>query len=283
MSDSTSNTPSVPDGYKRCSSRNNCVHPDGPILPATREYFHFMNKSKGKLYPQCIKCRAAKYFDNPGQAIKRSRLWWQEHKDEANQGRRDNRNEDTRAREKAWKDNNIEKVRKYKRDEYQKHRDEILRKERDDRRLNPDKYKEKGKKAYLKHKFVFQAHAKARKGRIRQARSDGENFTARDWERTLSYFNGCCAVCGRQLDDLFGTHTAAADHWQPIKRGGANTPDNIIPLCHSKKAGANGCNNSKLDKDPVQWLIERYGKRKAKAILGRIEAYFEWVRSQGGE
>jgi hypothetical protein len=40
------------------------------------------------------------------------------------------------------------------------------------------------------------------------------------------------------------------------------------------------CNNIKRDRMPEDWLIERYGREKAREILKRIEAYFEWVKSQ---
>lgn len=99
------------------------------------------------------------------------------------------------------------------------------------------------------------------------------DFTRRDWEYACNYFHGCCAVCERQLSDLFSTHTAAMDHWIPI--ASPNCPgtikSNIIPLCHGK----DGCNNSKGASDPVEWLNRKFGKRRAREILKRIQAYFD--------
>jgi len=106
-----------------------------------------------------------------------------------------------------------------------------------------------------------------------------DTWTPEQWKAALQYFNHCCAICGRQLKDLFGTHTAAADHWIALSKGGSTTAINILPLCH----GEDGCNNSKGNKDPVEWLIERFGKRKAKKKLAEIEAYFKWVRQQENE
>lgn len=100
-------------------------------------------------------------------------------------------------------------------------------------------------------------------------------LTADDWQYAKDYFNGCCAICGRQLKDLFGTHTAAADHWVPLSKGGGSTPGNIVPLCH----GQDGCNNSKHDADPIVWLQKKHPK-KWKQILARIQAYFESVKDQ---
>lgn len=98
------------------------------------------------------------------------------------------------------------------------------------------------------------------------------SFTIDDWDRCVAYFNGCCAVCGRP-PGLW--HTLAQDHWIPVVKGGGYTTSNIVPLCH----GIDGCNNSKKAKDANEWLLERFGKRKANNIAHRIESYFEW-RSQ---
>lgn len=98
-----------------------------------------------------------------------------------------------------------------------------------------------------------------------------------DHERLgLEYFSGRCAVCNRQLKDLFGTHTVHWDHWIPLTKGGGTTPDNMLPLC----GGQGGCNQSKGAKLPEKWLLKQFGKRKAAEILAKIEAYFEWVKGQ---
>ncbi|MDQ7034342.1 MAG: hypothetical protein Q9P01_05755 [Anaerolineae bacterium] len=49
--------------------------------------------------------------------------------------------------------------------------------------------------------------------------------------------------------------------------------ENMICLCSS-------CNLSKNATLPDEWLNRKYGKRKAKQILERIEDYFDWVRNQ---
>ncbi len=75
----------------------------------------------------------------------------------------------------------------------------------------------------------------------------------------------------------------AKEHWQPMSKGGGYTVGNILPMCHAKPgvpAGKPCCNNSKGTKDPELWLIEQFGKRKAKAILKRIADYFEWAKAQ---
>lgn len=102
----------------------------------------------------------------------------------------------------------------------------------------------------------------------------GATFTAKHRRFGLEYFHGCCAVCGRPLKDLFGTHTVHWDHWIPLSKGGASTPDNMVPLC----GGENGCNNKKGSMNPRVWLENMYGKKKSQAVLARVNAYFEYVK-----
>jgi hypothetical protein len=98
------------------------------------------------------------------------------------------------------------------------------------------------------------------------------NFKPIDWQRALNYFNGCCAVCDRQLNDLLGDYPAQADHWIPMSNPDCpgTVPTNIVPLCGQR----GGCNQLKGTKHPREWLIERYGKRRALQILDRIDTYF---------
>ncbi len=94
-------------------------------------------------------------------------------------------------------------------------------------------------------------------------------FTHDDWDRCLSYWNYCCAVCGRPRG-LW--HTLAMDHWIPLTSPECpgTIPSNIVPLCQ----GADGCNQSKQDQDAYQWLINRFGERKAKSVIAHIKQYF---------
>jgi hypothetical protein len=103
-----------------------------------------------------------------------------------------------------------------------------------------------------------------------------DNFNSQDWQHVVDYFHGCCAVCGRQANDLFGTHTLAADHWIPLTSPDCpgTVPWNIVPLCH----GLGGCNNQKHNADPVVWLTQKLGKPRAAKKLAEIAAFFETVR-----
>lgn len=130
-------------------------------------------------------------------------------------------------------------------------RDRLREYERQYRLQNPDKLKTK-------------SH---RRNTIKKALP--VSFTAMDWRFALEYFGGRCAVCGRQ-QGLW--HTLAMDHWIPLSSLDCpgTIPTNIVPLCH----GQDGCNNSKNNHDPREWVINTFGARRGKQILARIEAYF---------
>lgn len=98
-------------------------------------------------------------------------------------------------------------------------------------------------------------------------------FTDEDWTKALAYFGGRCAICDRP-PGLW--HLLAQEHWVAQSRGGAYTPGNILPICH----GVNGCNNSKWNHDPLEWLEWKFGKRKAGRIADRIFRYFAWIKEQ---
>lgn len=135
----------------------------------------------------------------------------------------------------------------------------------------PQKYKQIWKRYQKKHRAEMRL-----KGKRRHV---PRKFVESDWYRALEYFDGYCAVCGKP-PGLW--QVLAMDHWIPVKSPNCpgSMPTNIVPLCHSRKGGVGSCNNLKGNRMPEEWLIERYGKRKARQILARIEAYFDWVRLQ---
>jgi hypothetical protein len=103
------------------------------------------------------------------------------------------------------------------------------------------------------------------------------DYTIDDQTNMILYFGSTCAVCGRTILPDNPTLKLVADHWITLSDLRPNNPGtvpwNIVPLCH----GTGGCNNSKKDKNPVEWLRERFGD-EAEIILLRISSYFIWVR-----
>lgn len=107
-------------------------------------------------------------------------------------------------------------------------------------------------------------------GRRRARKRELPNtFAQTDYDFMMQYWHFSCAVCGRENGFQW---TIAADHWIALKDPACpgTVVTNILPLCH----GVGGCNNSKSNKSPSLWLLERYGKTKAKKIETAIMAYF---------
>ena len=122
-------------------------------------------------------------------------------------------------------------------------------------------------------KMALRVYNRRRQSRQRNLPVD---YKPADWERCLAYWNYRCAVCGRPRG-LW--HILAQDHWiavtdlRPDNPG--TVPWNIVPLCH----GSGGCNQNKFNHPAEQWLIDRFGEKKACDILAHIEAYFERVKA----
>lgn len=188
-----------------------------------------------------------------------------------------------RNRSKAWRAENPERLREYmeqwraENPEYNKryyaaNAEQLRGNDRRRRAEHPEKQREKAKRWQQNNPDKVKAASHRRRARKRDLFA---TFTVTDWQKALAYFNGGCAYCGRPVG-LW--HKLAQDHFIALVNGGSYTPDNIVPACH----GDGGCNNSKHDRDPQEWLVDRFGKRRAKAILQRIETYFRWVREQEG-
>lgn len=163
-------------------------------------------------------------------------------------------------------------MREVDRARYARNKMEYLEYQRNWRKRNPEKHRNIIKRYETKHpqiRSVVHQKRRARKNNL------PDQFTDYDWQIAIDYFNGRCAVCGRPQGFW---HRLAADHWIPISSPDCpgTIPENMIPLCQ----GMDGCNNSKHDKPAVEWLILKFGKQKANAILKRIEAYFEWIKKQ---
>jgi len=149
------------------------------------------------------------------------------------------------ARSKRWREKDIEHSRQMCRDSYYAKREE-----------------------YIASAMVHTVKRMARK------RSLPDTFTVEQANQCLTYWHDSCAVCGRKRG-LW--NTIAYDHWIPLASSicPGTIATNIIPLCH----GLDGCNNSKGDRDPGEWLTDRFGLRKAKSIIKRIETYFAQIEN----
>lgn len=183
----------------------------------------------------------------------------------------------TKSAEKQHRDSNIEKMRARGRRYYHKHSDKRKAYLRQHYRNNKESYAKRARIDYLKDRQDY--INRSNKRRVVE-RNQGKGISQTEWDYCLAYWEHCCAVCGKRAD-LWTV--IAQDHWVPLSKGGPNTPQNIIPLCHSRKgapAGQIGCNSSKGNTLPIDWLIDRFGKRKAQQIIKRVNQYFEHIETR---
>lgn len=275
--------------FKRCSK---CEQE----FPATTEYFHRNKNKPDGLTVICKPC-----------ARQRSKAWHGTNRDYANEKRRQYYQEH-RAHSlevsRQWVINNLAKARAIKRRYYETNRVVCIERARQQRVSDPDGHNAKNRERYAKNRdakrlyfrryyathsatinesskrwwhskpgiaSIYSQRRRARKHNLPVA------FTITNWQRCLDYWGHKCCICGHPMG-LW--HTLAQDHWIPLSDPRPDNPGtvpwNILPLCH----GQGGCNNSKFNRDPIEWLQERIGKRRAKQILTCIQAYFEWVKQQ---
>lgn len=190
----------------------------------------------------------------------------------------DETREKMRAYAKAYAVENAERLREYRREHRlknlehkraydRKYREDHIEERREYLRLNAEQLRESSRRWKQTQAGKESQRISRLRYRTRSLQATS-TLTNDDWQTAIDHFGGCCAVCGRP-PGLW--HTLAADHWIPVSKGGSTTPANIVPLCH----GVNGCNNSKLNRDATEWLIEKFGKRKGRAILRRVELFLE--------
>lgn len=245
---------------KRCSK---C----GEKFPPTTEHFHRDKTRRDGLNPSCKQCARANtrawYAKNREELRKKARARYVEHPELSRESTRKWREANPeRAREiaEAWGKRNPELRREYNRAWALANRERLSEMERARRAANPEK-------------VIIKRHN--RQARKRSLRGD---FTVDERQFALEYFHNCCAYCGRQFNDMFGDRLLAMDHYIPLRSKDCpgTTATNMLPACH----GTDGCNTRKGGADPVEWLMQRFGKRKAREILARIEAYFEIVQQR---
>jgi hypothetical protein len=233
----------------------------GEVKPATREYFRTRGNKLRAYCSECDRVKCREYHKNHREIqLEKQKEWYRnnaEYRANYYSANRERRAKNYKAYREANRDRLVENCRKWRLSN--PNRAAEYRKE------NADYAREK-KREYLRTDRGRAVISVLGHRRRALKRSLPNTFTAADWQFALDYFGGVCAVCGRPRG-LW--HTLAIDHWIPVNKGGPTTPDNIVPLCH----GVGGCNNFKSDRSPSEWLIERFGPRKGRAIQRRIEAY----------
>lgn len=302
---------------KQCCRKDKCANPQGPWLPATTNFF---SRSKSRPDGLAIRCKSCDsvYYESNKENISRRRKEQQtpESKELAKQRFRAYQERvgkdvvNARSRARRQRPEVREKIRARNTSPEQKERKRLYN-SKPEQRARRQAYNQRPevKERARERQRRKRANAKSsdtpaiirdrqpRKSRLlttderhlkrltdkqlraRRTNAKLKDFSSLDWKRCLAYFKDRCAVCGRDLSDPFGDYTASADHWIPISSADCpgTIPSNIVPLCHGK----NGCNNSKHNRLPIEWLVKKFGESQASEITQRIEAYFNWLKSQG--
>ena len=154
----------------------------------------------------------------------------------------------------------------------------VAKARREERRQSPNRNRETDKLWRKTHREHLRNYGRVYSIKRRTTeKSLPYQFSQAAKQRMMDYFGHKCAACGRSAGLWL---IIAIDHWIPISS--SNCPGtvttNLIPLCHATRDGEGGCNGRKKNRDPKQWIVEQFGKRRAREILKRIEAYFEWVK-----
>lgn len=234
-----------PTGFKEC----NCCK---QLKPLTAENFGRLSSSKDGYMPVCRDCKS-----------QRAKTYYTKNKDRVNRKNRD------------WQLQNREVVRKVKQEYYLKHRDRILAKVKQAYLRDPESAKRRLREWAEKNPDRVRVGRRVRYQRWRtRMRMLPNTFKHQDWNKCLTWWNGCCAYCGAQQDFW---NVIQMDHYialnDPLSLG--TTSINIVPACYF-------CNASKGDTPAKQWVTWKFGKHRARKILKRIEDYFAWVTEQNG-
>jgi len=278
----------MPEILKRCTI---C----GQQKPATAEFFIRSKRMADGIANQCKECnreRGRRYAAlNADKVSQKKSSYAAENRDKINERRRrwrDKNREKEREQNRRRRSADPEKARAKERQQRAANAEKAREKVRRWRNNNPEKNRESKRKTRLATLEVSRQRSSRwkkdnpEKHAIHEQRRNArklnlpDTMTHTQWHHCLSYFNHCCAACGRSIDGL--SHKPHADHWSPLSDPGCpgTIATNIIPLC----GGQDGCNNSKRNRPATAWLESKFGKRKATEILAKIETYFAWVRTQ---
>jgi len=229
----------IPEGYKRCSRLDDCIHPDGPILPLS-EFFKDKTHRDGKS-SACKSCTYLYHVRNREKVATVQRAYYERNaeSERARARRRYATVAKVREDKKRWRMANIEKQRQANREYYWRNRE--TRRENNARwaERNAERRKEYNR-LYLKNNPErFREYSQRRRSRKQLAPGD---HTKEDVALIYQRQKGRCWWC---LCELNGAYHV--DHRIPISRGGSNDASNLVVSCPK-------CNLSKRDKLPHEWI-----------------------------
>ena len=215
--------------YKKCKECNK-------FYPNNNIYFNISNRAIDKLHYNCKQCEREK----------RIQKW-----------KNDDKYKKSRLK---YIENNKEKIKEYRHNQYLKNRDYELEKDKNYNKKNRNIIRERERKYLSTEKGKQVNHLKTVKRRTRLNKLKND-FNLEQWEKCKNYFNNCCAYCGKK-------EKLTVEHFIPISKGGNTIAKNILPICKS-------CNSSKQEKDFEKW----YKEQKFYSIekINKINEYFKQI------
>ncbi len=184
--------------------------------PRTSEYWPPNKGCREGLDTQCRECRKAA-----------SRRYYAGHRVEH------------AARVTRWKDGHTEAFREYQSTYNQTHRERIAARMSDWYTRNKVRVSATKAAYYAAHRAEYaqssaawwRVHPDAARAKVNRRRAriagNGGSFTAKEWQNLCVTYDHRCLRCGREDQPL------AADHIQPVSKGGSSDISNIQPLCRS--------------------------------------------------
>lgn len=208
------------------------------VYPATLEYFHkHTRNSKPGLSSWCKVCQNELRAKNAKEHPEVRRAHAARNREHIRQRDKDwyaknpKQQEKKRKQAKEWRDENLDYARQKSRDYGRAHIKEIVERNKEWAKNNPERYK-----AIMANRYARDKNAEG-------------FYTQEDINNIYEELGGRCEYCGISI--FFEIpRDVHIDHIIPLSRGGTNWPDNLTLACRE-------CNCSKSDKTPEEWALVR--------------------------
>jgi 5-methylcytosine-specific restriction endonuclease McrA len=196
-----------------------------------RGAFNRSKATKDGLQSYCRQCRKEHHEENRDSEVARSKRYYQGHR------------ESYKTYDKAYRADHPELSKSVHKAYRARHRDNseyqarVRANNKASRNRHPEyyqRYREANRsqyraynKAYRKDNHAyFASREAARRARLRHS---GGAYTQREWSELKARYDYTCLCCGKREPEI----TLSPDHVIPVSKGGANTINNIQPLCLS--------------------------------------------------
>jgi hypothetical protein len=208
------------------------------LIPGLIEKGREQTRRWHKTNPDATREQGRRYYHAHREArLNKNRLWREansEKLDEYFRCYRETRREYYRERTRLWRENNPGAVKEANTKYYR------LR-----RKTNPEALREYSREINRRwrnaNREKYRNHVRARHALRRAAgRRALVPLTVESKQQRFALFADCCAYCG-------SSNRITVDHVHPLKKGGLDTPSNIVPACLS-------CNSSKHTSPMEEWF-----------------------------